>query len=156
GAVRARVRAQQPPGLGADPDRGPAAALERGRGPRGRMEDVVSKAGSRGRERTLLAPERAITPEDLHLFHEGAHREAWRMLGAQVVGGAHATAVRCAVWPRNARRVGVIGSFNGGSDAQHRLERLGDSGCWAGTFRDAGPGDLYKYRIESQGHGYTV
>ncbi|AVP57839.1 1,4-alpha-glucan branching protein GlgB [Pulveribacter suum] len=63
--------------------------------------------------------------------------------------GAHATdgGTRFTVWAPNARRVSLIGSFNGWKP--QALECMADgSGYWTLHVAQAGHGDLYKYRIE--------
>src|SRR5215212_1540795 len=67
---------------------------------------------------------------DLHLFNEGTHRRLWEVLGAhpRVVDGVAGTSF--AVWAPNARRVSVVGDFNGWDGRVHPMRRLGGSGVW--------------------------
>ena len=67
----------------------------------------------------------SIPDLDLYLFNMGEHRRAHRLLGAHLVDGG----VRFAVWAPNARRVAVVGSFNGWNKDAHPLERRGSSGA---------------------------
>ncbi len=89
------------------------------------------------------------SPEDLYLFNEGTHYRLWRHLGAHPGEQAGRLATRFAVWAPNARRVTVIGDFNGWDREATRLECLGDSGIWQGTVEGVGPGALYKYHVVS-------
>jgi 1,4-alpha-glucan branching enzyme len=76
--------------------------------------------------------------------------------------GAHPFAVdgragtHMAVWAPGAQQVSVLGEFTGWNEAPIELQPLGDSGIWQGAIRDARPGSLYKYRIQSRHAGYRV
>src|SRR5271167_1286291 len=50
---------------------------------------------------------------DLHLFAEGTHQQLGRCLGAQAMEINGIPGARFAVWAPNARRVSVVGDFNG-------------------------------------------
>lgn len=88
---------------------------------------------------------------DRFLFNEGRHLDLFDRLGAHPVDGG----VHFAVWAPNASKVAVIGSFNGWDPSAHPLAPSGESGIWTGVVRAAGPGDVYKYRIEANS-GYVV
>lgn len=62
---------------------------------------------------------------DLHLFNEGRHLHAYRVLGAhpRLVDGI--SGVLFAVWAPNAERVSVIGDFNHWNGRCHPLHRRG-------------------------------
>ncbi len=86
---------------------------------------------------------------DLHLFNEGKHSRVYEKLGAHILAGNGASRTRFATWAPNAKRVGVIGDFNGWSEP-HWLAPQARSGIWAGVVEGAGHGTLYKYRIEAR------
>jgi len=89
-----------------------------------------------------------LTDQDVFLFAEGTHHRMYEHLGAQLVGeGAH-----FALWAPNARRVDVIGDFNGWRPGAHQLFPS-DSGIWRGHVPEAHQGNTYKYRIETQEGG---
>jgi 1,4-alpha-glucan branching enzyme len=94
--------------------------------------------------------------DDLHFFNEGTHDRLYEKLGAHltVVDGAWGTAF--SVWAPNAESVGVVGSFNGWDDREHRMQPLGSSGIWEIFVPGVGKGSLYKYRIRSRVGGYVV
>ncbi|MBC7780281.1 MAG: alpha amylase C-terminal domain-containing protein [Proteobacteria bacterium] len=52
------------------------------------------------------------------------------------------------VWAPNAQRVFVTGTFNGGVDRAHPLER-DDNGCWSIDLDAAAPGDEYRYLVHT-------
>src|SRR5690606_33293439 len=88
---------------------------------------------------------------DLHLFNEGKHSRLYLKMGSQWTGkGTH-----FAVWAPDARAVSVLGDFNQWQGTGFRLSPRGHSGIWEGFISEAGPGQLYKYRIHSR-HGNQV
>ncbi|HEX5138612.1 MAG TPA: 1,4-alpha-glucan branching protein GlgB [Planctomycetota bacterium] len=82
-----------------------------------------------------------IPEDDLYLFNHGKLKRAWRTLGAHVVEGG----VRFALWAPNARRVSVVGDFNGWNP--QRLDPRGSTGIWEGVARHGKPGDKYKFQL---------
>jgi 1,4-alpha-glucan branching enzyme len=103
-----------------------------------------------------VAPSTLLSDDDLYLFNEGTHRRLYERLGAhpRTIDGARG--VNFAVWAPNARRLSVIGDFNGWRDDAHPLESRGGSGIWEGFIAGLSPGERYKYRIVSLRDGYTV
>lgn len=87
-----------------------------------------------------------LGPLDHHLLAEGTHRRAYEKLGAHpvVLDGVPGTVF--AVWAPNARRVSVVGTFNGWDGRCHPL-RSSDSGVWERFVPGVGPGELYKFEL---------
>ncbi len=85
---------------------------------------------------------------DLHLFGEGNDRRIYDKLGAQLreIDGVAGTSF--AVWAPNARRVSVVGEFNGWDGRYHPMRLLGASGVWELFVPGVGEGALYKYEIQ--------
>jgi 1,4-alpha-glucan branching enzyme len=94
-----------------------------------------------------------ISDYDLHLFSEGTHLRIYDRLGAHLgeVDGVKGT--HFAVWAPNARRVSVIGDFNGWQAGHDDMHGRGQSGVWELFIPGLGKGDTYKYAIESQHDG---
>ncbi|MGO8949237.1 MAG: 1,4-alpha-glucan branching protein GlgB [Ktedonobacterales bacterium] len=92
---------------------------------------------------------------DLYLIGEGTHEEIYERLGAhpRIVDGI--AGVSYAVWAPNARRVSVVGDFNGWSERAHPM-RLASNGIWELFLPGISIGSLYKYAILSWNHGYNV
>jgi len=82
-----------------------------------------------------------IPEDDLYLFNNGKLKRAWKTLGAHPVEGG----VRFALWAPNARRVSVVGDFNGWHP--QRLDPRGTTGIWEGVARHAKAGDHYKFEL---------
>ena len=88
-----------------------------------------------------------FAPQDQYLFNEGTLYRAYEMLGAhpRCIDGTEGTYF--AVWAPSARRVSVVGDFNGWDGRQHCMRSLGASGVWELFVPEVGAGALYKYEI---------
>jgi 1,4-alpha-glucan branching enzyme len=84
---------------------------------------------------------------DLHLFAEGNHRRLYDKLGAHPVSVGGAEGVAFAVWAPNARRVAVVGDFNGWDGSRHPMRKCNDGGVWQVFVPGVAPGSLYKYEL---------
>jgi 1,4-alpha-glucan branching enzyme len=84
---------------------------------------------------------------DVHLLTEGTHRLLYEKLGAHPVSLEGTKGVAFAVWAPNARRVSVVGDFNGWDGRRHPMRKRHEAGVWElfipGLERDA----LYKFEI---------
>jgi 1,4-alpha-glucan branching enzyme len=90
---------------------------------------------------------------DLHLFNEGTHARLYDKLGAHLgeVDGKAGTFF--AVWAPSAKKVHVMGDFNGWSKTKHPLKPRGSSGIWEGFVPGVGKGQIYKYWVANpSGH----
>jgi len=87
---------------------------------------------------------------DLHLSGEGRHYRLYEKMGAhpRQIDGVDGTSF--AVWAPNARRVSVVGQFNGWDGRMHSMRCLGSSGIWELFIPGLGRGDLYKYEIKTE------
>lgn len=89
---------------------------------------------------------------DRYLFHQGTHYASYSFLGAHLVVENGQSGARFAVWAPAALRVSVVGDFNQWDGRRDPLERMPQSGIWAGFVPGLQEGDLYKYEIlTSQG-----
>ncbi|WP_311969436.1 1,4-alpha-glucan branching protein GlgB [Pseudomonas baltica] len=84
---------------------------------------------------------------DLYLFAEGNHRDLSGVFGAQVMNIDGVDGVRFAVWAPNAKRVSVVGDFNGWDGRRHPMRVRYPSGVWEIFIPGVQPGDGYKYEI---------
>jgi 1,4-alpha-glucan branching enzyme len=90
---------------------------------------------------------------DLHLFGEGRHWHAYRVLGAHVrtVDGVAGTLF--ATWAPNAERVSVVGDFNRWDGRCHPMRVRGASGVWELFIPGVGPDTFYKFEIRARHDG---
>ena len=89
----------------------------------------------------------AIGEIDRHLFNEGTHQQLYRILGSHAITHAGHEGVHFAIWAPNARRVSVVGQFNGWDGRRHVMRAHPGSGLWDIFIPDTGEGTLYKYEI---------
>ena len=84
---------------------------------------------------------------DKYLIGEGTHRALWEILGAHVVCHEGTIGTHFAVWAPNARRVSVVGDFNGWDGRRHIMRNLGQTGVWEFFVPGIGEGEPYKYEL---------
>ena len=94
----------------------------------------------------------SIPDESLHFFNEGTHQQAYRDLGAHPCLYDGVEGSRFAVWAPNARRVFVVGDFNGWDHSTHPMNLRGNSGVWELFVPGVRVGGLYKFYLHGK-HG---
>jgi len=90
---------------------------------------------------------------DLHLFGEGRHWHAYRVLGAHVRTVDGVTGTLFATWAPNAERVSVVGDFNRWDGRCHPMRVRGASGVWELFIPGVGPDTFYKFEIRARDDG---
>jgi 1,4-alpha-glucan branching enzyme len=93
----------------------------------------------------------ALSDDDLFLFNEGAHYRLYEKLGAHPARVDDVEGSLFAVWAPNARRVSVLGEFNGWNRTNHQLRPKGQSGIWEGFIPGVVKGAIYKYCLVCHG-----
>ncbi|MBI5629926.1 MAG: 1,4-alpha-glucan branching protein GlgB [Elusimicrobia bacterium] len=91
-----------------------------------------------------------LTDDDLHWFNEGRHSRLYEKMGAHLFVLDGKPGLLFSVWAPNAKKVSVIGDFNGWNRAKNPLKCRGSSGIWEGFVPNIGRGALYKYCIVAQ------
>ena len=86
---------------------------------------------------------------DMHLFGEGRHWHAYRLLGARVHETDGIAGVLFSVWAPNAQRVSVVGDFNQWDGRRHPM-RVHGNGVWELFVPDLAAGVLYKFEIRGR------
>jgi 1,4-alpha-glucan branching enzyme len=86
---------------------------------------------------------------DLHIFNEGKHWHAYRILGAHPHSIDGVSGVLFATWAPNAVRISVVGSFNNWDGRRHPMRSRGGSGVWELFIPGLQAGALYKFEIRS-------
>src|SRR5439155_815275 len=84
---------------------------------------------------------------DLHLMSEGRHYDTYEKLGAHLKTVNGITGVNFAVWAPSAKRVSIVGNFNGWDGRIHPMRPRGSSGIWELFLPSLGEGAIYKYEI---------
>lgn len=98
-----------------------------------------------------------ITEHDTYLFKEGNHFKLYEKLGAHSITVDGVLGVHFALWAPNAKKVSVVGNFNGWNRESHQLLcRWDSSGIWEGFIPGIVKGDLYKFFIVSNHDFYQV
>jgi 1,4-alpha-glucan branching enzyme len=137
-----------------------AESLESGAGERGNPERKPNKQSDYKmafQEVQVIEEERDfLTDFDLHLFREGTHSRLYDKLGAHLGTQGGTAGAHFGVWAPNARRVYVLGDFNGWDRAANPLSQRGNSGVWAGFIPGVRAGSAYQFHIVSWHHGYRV
>ncbi|HQY47746.1 MAG TPA: 1,4-alpha-glucan branching enzyme, partial [Usitatibacteraceae bacterium] len=131
----------------------PLAPLHEG----GLFEGAVAAAGPyrlrarRGADTWLVDDPYAfgpvLGPMDDWLLVEGTHARLFDRLGAHAIVHEGLAGVHFAVWAPNARRVSVVGDFNGWDGRRHVMRRRVDNGVWEIFVPGLGEGALYKYEV---------
>jgi len=86
---------------------------------------------------------------DMHLFGEGRHWHAYRLLGARVHETDGIAGILFSVWAPNAARVSVVGDFNRWDGRRHPM-RIHGNGVWELFIPDLPPGVLYKFEVRTR------
>jgi 1,4-alpha-glucan branching enzyme len=84
---------------------------------------------------------------DEYLLGEGSHLRVWTALGAHVRDHQGVRGTHFAVWAPNARRVSVVGDFNGWDGRRNVMRRRGATGVWEIFIPGIGDGVSYKYEL---------
>ena len=88
-----------------------------------------------------------LGPMDDYFIAEGSHLRLFDKLGAHPLRHEGADGVHFAVWAPNARRVSVVGDFNGWDGRNAGMRRRGDAGVWEIFLPAVRVGQAYKYAI---------
>ncbi len=90
---------------------------------------------------------------DEYFISEGSHSDLWRALGANVLDHQGYQGTHFAVWAPNAKRVSVVGDFNGWDGRRHVMRNRGHTGVWEIFLPDVGEGAVYKFELlDCDGH----
>jgi 1,4-alpha-glucan branching enzyme len=91
-----------------------------------------------------------LGPMDDYYIGEGNHLKLYDKLGAHAIHHEGADGVHFAVWAPNARRVSVIGDFNGWDGRVHVMRLRLNTGIWESFVPGAKIGQSYKFEIIGQ------
>ena len=88
-----------------------------------------------------------LRDEELIALRDGTHPRPYTVMGAHPQRQRGVDGVRFAVWAPNARRVSVVGDFNGWDGRRHALRLRHTAGVWELFVPHASIGDRYKYAV---------
>jgi len=91
-----------------------------------------------------------IGDSDLYLFNEGTERMVYNKLGSRPITVDGVPGVSFAVWAPSAKRVSIVGNFNGWDGRYHPMRALGASGVWELFIPGMNSGEMYKFEIKAQ------
>ena len=87
---------------------------------------------------------------DKYLFNSGTHYNLYAHMGAHVTTCENIKGTIFRVWAPAAKRVSVLGNFNGWDGRVHPMRSLGTSGIWELFLPGIGESELYKFEIKTQ------
>ncbi|SUS06218.1 1,4-alpha-glucan branching enzyme [uncultured Defluviicoccus sp.] len=87
---------------------------------------------------------------DIHLLVEGTHLRIFEKLGSHLMTVDGVPGAGFAVWAPNARRVSVVGDFNGWDGRRHPMRCRLECGVWEMFIPHAAAGTPYKYEIKDR------
>jgi len=87
---------------------------------------------------------------DLYLHAEGNYLRGFEKMGAHPTVNDGVEGTSFAVWAPNARRVSVVGDFNGWDGRRHVMRLHPGAGIWEIFLPGIGPGARYKYEIKAR------
>ena len=105
---------------------------------------------AQGREYEAEDPYRfpaTLTGYDLHLLGEGTHYRIYERLGAHPIELCGVSGTLFAVWAPSARRVSVVGDWNGWDGRRHPMRVHPGNGSWELFLPHVGEGARYKFEI---------
>ena len=88
--------------------------------------------------------------KDAYLFNYGTNYRLYDHMGAHLTVIASVSGTVFRVWAPAARRVSVVGNFNGWDGRVHVMRSLNSSGVWELFVPGLGENELYKYEIKAQ------
>jgi len=89
----------------------------------------------------------SLSENDLYLINEGNEHRIYDKLGSHVREHQGVPGVAFAVWAPSAKRVSVVGDFNGWDGRFHPMRAMGASGVWELFIPGIEPGTKYKYEL---------
>ncbi|MGY3436678.1 MULTISPECIES: 1,4-alpha-glucan branching protein GlgB [unclassified Marinovum] len=87
---------------------------------------------------------------DEYLLGEGTHGHLWKALGAHVMTHEGVAGTHFAIWAPNAKRVSVVGDFNGWDGRRFVMRRRGATGVHEIFLAGITDGTAYKYELLDQ------
>ncbi len=93
-----------------------------------------------------------LDEKDTYLFNFGTNYELYNHIGAHLATFNNIDGTIFRVWAPAARRVSILGNFNGWDGRVHAMRSLGKSGVWELFLPGIRENELYKFEIKTE-HG---
>jgi 1,4-alpha-glucan branching enzyme len=87
---------------------------------------------------------------DKYLFNSGTHYSLYNHMGAHVITCDNIQGTIFRVWAPAAKRVSILGNFNGWDGRVHPMRSLENSGIWELFLPGIGQNELYRFEIKTQ------
>ena len=84
---------------------------------------------------------------DIYLFHQGTNFQSYQIMGSHLTLQNGVSGVEFIVWAPNAKKIAVIGDFNGWDNTKNLLSKITQNGLWQVFVAGAKENDKYKYEI---------
>ncbi len=91
-----------------------------------------------------------ISDFDRFLFNSSTHYKMYEKLGSHVLDKDGIRGIHFSVWAPAAKRVSVIGDFNGWDGRKNQMDFLENSGVWVHFVPNLKEGTIYKYEIKTE------
>ena len=86
----------------------------------------------------------------LYLFNQGTYYHAYELLGCHFDKNKKSQGAFFRVWAPNAKKVNLVGDFNGWNNTSHPMKKLNKGGVWEVYVEKVSTYDKYKYEITSK------
>ncbi len=106
---------------------------------------VIHESGLKSYDPYAFAP--TFSRDDEVLFSEGKHPRLFEVLGGRVRKHCGVDGVAFAVWAPCARKVALIGDFNGWNEMVNPMRQMGSCGIWELFIPGLKEGEKYKFAI---------
>ena len=90
--------------------------------------------------------------QGIYLFHQGTNYNAYKLLGSHMENDG----VIFRVWAPNAKKVAVVGDFNGWDRYKNVMKKITDEGLWEVFIPGVQEFSSYKYAILTRGNRYIL
>jgi 1,4-alpha-glucan branching enzyme len=97
-----------------------------------------------------------LSDYELYLGSQGNYYKSYEKFGAHLKTVNGTTGVMFVLWAPSARRVSVVGDFNGWDGRVNPMRKHPDAGLWEIFIPGLGEGTIYKYEIKSLHNNYMV
>jgi 1,4-alpha-glucan branching enzyme len=115
--------------------------------------EVGDHDGTRSRIEDAHRFPKSVSDLDVWLFNEGTLTDVAGLLGARETTIDGVPGFSFTTWAPNARRVSVVGDFDGWDGRRHPMRRLGASGLWEIFIPGVGEDQKYGFEIvDARGH----